>query len=427
MTGKRPRLFYGWLIVGVSAIGLFLGAPLLVFSFSVFFKPLVLNFHASRAAVSFAFSLSNTVGALWIAIGGMLIDRLGAKRVIIWTTLFYGMALISALWVGSGIWQLYLFFSIMGVALSGGPAPVPYGVVISHWFNRRRGLALGLAMMGIGVGSVVVPILAQRLITLFGWRVTYALFGVAVLLLPVPIVAALLQNDPAQRGLQPDGDESAPNPLLSPQDKQGMTWREIWHSPTFWMMICIFSLTGACVHGAILHMSAIFTDRGVSAERAAMAASLVGAALIVGRLGSGYLMDHFFAPRVAILFYGATTLGLAILWAGRSGSPALAASFLVGLGMGAEVETMGYMISRYFGLRAFGTTFGCAFGAFMLAGAAGVLLMGAGYDRFHSYTVPLAAFIGAMVLALLLLGRLGPYRYGVAREINPPLEPVPAA
>jgi MFS family permease len=424
MTSKRPRVFYGWLIVIVSAVGLFLGAPLVIFSFSVFFKPLVVNFHASRAAVSFAFSLMNTVGALWIPLSGVLIDRLGAKRVIIWMTLFYGLTLIAALWVGNSIWQLYLFFSILGIALSSGPVPVPYGAVISHWFNRHRGLALGLAMLGIGVGSVVVPVVAQRLITLFGWRITYALFGGAVLLVPLPIVAALLRNDPAELGLQPDGDETAPGSLLSPQSKQGITWHEIWHSPVFWMLICIFSLTGACVHGAIIHMSAIFTDRGVSAEHAALAASLIGAALIVGRLGSGYLLDHFFAPRVAILFYGATTLGLAMLWAGRSGTPALAASFLVGLGMGAEVETMGYMISRYFGLRAFGTAFGLAFGAFMLAGAAGVLLMGAGYDRFHSYTVPLAAFCGAMLLALLLLSRLGPYRYGVTREVSPPLEPV---
>lgn len=424
MISKRPRIFYGWLIVAVSAVGLFLGAPLVVFSFSVFFKPLALSFHASRSAVSFAFSLQNTVGALWIPASGMLIDRFGAKRVIIPTSLVYGLILISAWFVGSSIWQLYLFYSVLGIALTSGPAPVPYGVVISHWFNRHRGLALGISMLGIGMGSVVVPILAQRLITMFGWRVTYAVFGGAVLLLPVPIVAALLLNDPAQRGLQPDGDEVARGSLLSPQDKQGMTWHEIWHNPMFWMMICIFSLTGASVHGALLHMSAIFTDRGVSAERGALATSLVGAALIVGRLGSGYLLDRFFAPRVAILFYGATTLGLAMLWAGNSGTPALAASFLIGLGMGAEVETMGYMISRYFGLRAFGTAYGHAFGAYMLAGAAGVLLMGEGFDRFHSYTVPLGGFCGAMVLSLLLLSRLGPYRYGVTTEIKPPLEPV---
>jgi cyanate permease len=325
--------------------------------------------------------------------------------------------------VGSGLWQLYLLFLVLGVAMSSGPAPVPYGVVISHWFDRHRGLALGLSMMGIGVGSVVVPMLAQRLITMFGWRMTFAIFGGAVLLLSLPVVAALLQNDPRQRGLQPDGDERSGASQMQSQNTQGLTWREIWHSPAFWMLMCIFSLAGASVHGAVLHMSAIFTDRGVAAERAAIATSLVGAAVIVGRLASGYLLDRLFAPRVAMLFYGATAVGIAMLCAGISGPLALAASFLVGLGMGAEVESMGYMMSRYFGLRAFGTAYGYAFGAFLIAGSAGVFLMGAGYDRFHSYTVPLAGLCGAMVIALVLLGRLGPYRYGVEAETMRPIEP----
>ncbi len=93
MTRKRPRLFYGWLIVLLSAIGLFLGAPLLVFSFGVFFKSLATDFHANRTAVSFAFSLINIVGALWLPATGTLIDRFGAKRVIVSTSLLYGLAL----------------------------------------------------------------------------------------------------------------------------------------------------------------------------------------------------------------------------------------------------------------------------------------------------------------------------------------------
>jgi MFS family permease len=424
MTSKRPKLFYGWLIVFVSAVGLFLGAPLAVFSFSVFFKSLVVDFHATRAQVSFAFSLFNIMGALWIPFIGVLIDRLGAKRVILVSTLLYGLVLCSALWVKSDLWQLYLFFTALGIAMASGPAPVPYGVVISHWFNRYRGLALGVSMMGIGIGSVVVPILAQRLITNFGWRAAFAIFGGAVLLLPLPVLAALLQNDPGQRGLLSDGDEESQAVHLSQPNKQGLSWREIWHTPTFWIMICIFSLTGATVHGAILHMSAIFTDRGVTAERAAMATSLVGAAVIVGRLCSGFLLDHIFAPRVAILFYGATTVGIAILCVGRPGNVALVASFLIGLGMGAEVESMGYMVSRYFGLRVFGTAYGYTFGAFMISGSAGVLLMGAGYDRFHSYTVPLVGFCGAMVLALILLTRLGEYKYGVEADTNPTVKPL---
>jgi MFS family permease len=424
MTRKRRRLFYGWLIVFLCAIGLFLGAPLLVFSFSVFFKSLATDFHANRAAVSFAFSLMNIVGALWLPATGMLIDRFGAKRVIVSTSLFYGLALISALWVGSSLWQLYLLCAVLGITFTSGAAPVPYGVVISHWFNRHRGLALGLSMMGIGAGSVVVPVLAQRLIVSFGWRGAYAIFGAAVLLLPLPLVAAFLVNNPGQRNLQPDGDESPPDASLLPLEKQGLSWHAIWHDPTYWSMLCIFSLTGASIHAALLHLSAIFSDRGVSPQRVAIATSLVGAALIVGRLGSGYLLDRFFAPKVAILFYGATTLGIGILCAGTAGNLALVGAFLAGLGMGAEVEVMGYMITRYFGLLAFGSAYAYAFGAFMISGAAGVLLMGIGYDRFHSYTVPLAAFCTVMLLALILLTRLGPYRYGVEIETTHIINPV---
>jgi cyanate permease len=299
--------------------------------------------------------------------------------------------------------------------------------VISHWFNRYRGLALALSMMGIGVGSVVVPVLAERLIAMFGWRSAFAVFGGAVLLVPLPVLAGWLENDPAQRGLLPDGDEKAAVPHLPAQARTGMSWREIWHSPTFWLLLCIFSLAGASVHGVALHMAAIFTDSGVSAARAATATSLVGAAVIVGRLCSGYLLDRMFAPRVAILFYSATALGIAILCTGVSGNLAFAACFLSGLGMGAEVESMAYMVSRYFGLAAFGTSYGVAFGAFMISGSAGVLLMGAGYDRFHSYTVPLASFCAAMVLTMILLTRLGPYRYAVDTESSETIQPIQVA
>jgi len=427
MSSKRFRLFYGWLIVFLSAVGLFLGAPLVVFSFSVFFKPMVANFHASRGSVSFAFSLFNFVGALSIPCIGMVIDRFGAKRVILVSTALYGLALCTALWVGTSLWQLYFFFVLLGVAMASGPAPVPYGVVISHWFNRYRGLALGLSMMGIGIGSVVVPIFSQHLIDMFGWRSAFAIFGGAVLLVPLPVIAAWLQNDPQQRGLRPDGDEGIPLSHLPPQDKHGLSWREIWKSPTFWLLICIFSLTGASVHGVVLHIAAIFTDRGVSAAGAATATSLVGAAVVIGRLASGYLLDRIFAPHVAILFYSATMVGIAILCTGAHGNLALVAAFLAGLGMGVEVESMGYMISRYFGLAAFGAAYGVAFGAFMISGSAGVFLMGAGYDRFHSYAVPLVSFCVAMVLALILLTRLGRYRYEVGAESNQALEPMPVS
>ncbi len=421
MSARRP-LFYGWFIVLVSAIGLFLGAPLLVFSFSIFFKPLVDTFHAGRAAVSLAFSLFNFIGALWLPATGVLIDRFGPKRVILISTIIFGAVLCSTLWVGASLWQLYLLFGVLGIAMSSGPAPVPYGAVISHWFDRRRGLALSLCMMGIGTGSMIVPFLSHRLINAYNWRIAFAIFGAAVLLLPTPAIALFLKDDPAQLGVHPDGDTKATAPCASTEHALGLTWPEIWHSSTFWLLISIFMLVGLCTMGCVLHLSAILTDRGITADHAALATSIVGAAILIGRLAPGYLMDIFFAPRVSMLFFGATSLGTAMLCTNIHGNLILLASFLIGLATGAEAETLGYMVSRYFGLRCFATSYGVAFGAFMTAGSLGVLIMGAAYDHFHSYTVPLIALTAAMLIAVTLLSFLGPYRFAAEpRPHEPPL------
>ncbi|MFL6429645.1 MAG: MFS transporter [Acidobacteriaceae bacterium] len=423
MSSNRPRIFYGWWIILVSVAGELFGAPVSVYSFGIFLKPLVHDFHASRAAISFAFTLHNVIGALLLPAMGRLIDRVGARRVILALTAVFALALLSALGIGQGIWQLYVFYTALGVTLGAGPGPLSYGVVISHWFNRRRGLALGLVGLGIGIGAFAVPLMSQRLITNFGWRAAYAVFGGAMLLISIPVVAIFLQNDPSDRGLQADNAEPA---MEATANKEGLRWADIRRSADFWLMIVVFTLTSASMHAGVLHMPALLTDRGVSAGRAAMASAVIGISLIVGRLGSGYLLDRFFAPRIAMLFYGACAIGLGILWSGEARSSAMLAAFLVGLGMGSEVELMAYLVSRYFGLRSFATAYGYAFAAFMLAGAAGTLLMGAAYDHFHSYSVPLGCSCVAVICAVVLLARLGPYRYGVESEPKLPLEAVPA-
>jgi MFS family permease len=420
---KRPRIFYGWWIVLVSVAGVFLGAPVSVFSFGIFFKSLAHEFHAGRAAISFAFTLHNILGALLLPAWGWLIDRVGARRIILVLTAVFGVALVAALSIGHGIWQFYVFYAALGIALSAGPGPVSYGVVISHWFNRRRGLALGLMGLGVGVGAFAIPLISQRLIAHFGWRAAYAFFGAAILLVTVPVVATFLQNDPSERGLEEDGAEKA---VHAPAGKEGLPWAEIWRCADFWLLIVVFTLTSASMHAGVLHMPALLTDRGMSPARAAMVSGIVGVAVVVGRVGSGFLLDYFFAPRVAMAFYGACAAGLAILWSGQTRSIAVCAAFLVGLGMGSEAELMAYLVSRYFGLRSFATAYGYVFSAFMIAGAIGTLLMGAGFDHFHSYTVSLGCFCAASLVAVALLSRLGAYRFGVEAKRKPPLEPVAA-
>jgi MFS family permease len=421
-SSKRAKFFYGWWIVFTTALGLCLGGPpIAVFSFGVFFKFLVHEFHASRAAISFAFTLYNVFGAVCVPLVGRLIDRFGARKIILPATVLFALILISGRALGTGLWQFYIFYAALGL-IGSGTSPVPYGVVVSHWFNRRRGLALGFMMVGVGLGAILAPLLAQRFISAFGWRMAYALFGLIMLLIPFPFVAALLANDPADRGLLPDGVDPTQT-VLAPQPKsEGLTWHDIWHTPTFWLLVCAFFLTGASVHAGVLHMPALLTDRGLTPGRVAVATSVIGLSLLAGRLGSGYLLDRIFAPRVAMFFFGASALGMAILWSGGRGNIALIAAFLMGLGMGAEADIIAFLVSRYFGLRAFGSAFGHCFGAFMLAGALGTLLMGAGYDWTHSYTTPLAWFFSAMIVALALLARLGPYRYTADREESLVLE-----
>ena len=205
MSSRRPRTFYGWVIVLTAAIGLLLGyAPVFVYSFSVFIKSLAQDFHSSRTSISFAFTLANLMQSVGAPLVGRLVDRFGAHKVIVPSTVIFGLVLISFKYFSTSLWQLYVFFLLIGF-IGTGAAPVPYGIVVSRWFDKRRGLALGLMMFGISIGAILMPPVAQRLIALFGWRTAYAIVGFAVLAISVPIVGIFLKDSPEKMGLQPDG------------------------------------------------------------------------------------------------------------------------------------------------------------------------------------------------------------------------------
>lgn len=419
---QRPRVFYGWWVVAAASLGMFFSTgTIVVLSFGVFFKPLSQYFHAGRAAISLAFTLHGLVSAVCVPLIGRLIDCFGARRVILTGTSIFGLVLLSSGLVGVSITYLYLFYLALGL-VSGTTSPVPYGVIVSRWFDRQRGLALGLMAFGLGLGAIAMPLVAQRLIATFGWRATYTTFGCAALLISLPVVAAFLGEDPRKKGMWPDGIVPTQNAEQDTRHYEGLSWRDTWHHPTFWLLNGAFFLAGASMFACVLHMPALLTDRGVSSQGAAVASSVVGVALLIGRIGAGYLLDRIFAPRLAMLLFGGSALGIALLLAGSMGKLALVGAFLVGVGMGAEVDIIAYLMSRYFGLRALGTAFGYGFGSYAFGGALGVLLMGAGFDLTHSYTVPLAGFFIAMVMAAGLMARPGPYRY--AAQKNGELPPV---
>ena len=157
-------------------------------------------------------------------------------------------------------------------------------------------------------------------------------------------------------------------------------------------------------------MVPLLSDRGLGARAAALGSSLIGAAVMIGRIGTGYLLDRAFAARLASILFAASASGIALLLLGYR-SAAFAGAFLVGLGLGAEIDLIPYMTSRYFGLRAFGKVYSSVFAAFALAGALGTLIMGASFYRTRSYSGPLAGFLLATLLASVLMALLGPYHF----------------
>ena len=189
-----------------------------------------------------------------------------------------------------------------------------------------------------------------------------------------------------------------------------MSSHEAWHTGAFWLMLGAFFLISVSFHGYIVHLVPLLTDRGTSAQSAALVVSLGATGAVLGRVVGGYLLDHFFAPYVAIGFFCGFALGIFLLWSGASGGLVFVAAVLVGLGLGAEFDVMAYMVSRYFGLREFGEIYSYAFAAFTLGAVIGPLLMGVSFDSTGSYGPALAGFVVATLIAAGLMTQLGPYR-----------------
>jgi MFS family permease len=415
MRNAQPKVFYGWWVALTAALGLFLNtATIVVFSFGIFAKAIGQEFHGGRAKISLAFTIHNLTAALFIPLAGRLVDRYGPRKVLLPFTAVFGLILISSRFLSEAIWQLYVFYFALGV-VSGGAGAMPYTNVVSHWFDRHRGLAISVMMLGMGLGAIAIPSVVQRLVAALGWRLAYTVFGFSVLLIPLPVVAAFLKERPENMGLLPDGAGETQISKLVAANDVGLALHDAVRTSEFWIMVCSLFLLTASVHACFIHLPAILTDRGSSAPLAAFASSLFGIGLFLGRVGCGYLLDQFFAPRVAALLFSAVATGIAFLWLGHAIWSACIAAVLVGLGIGSEVDIIAYLTSRYFGLRSYGAIFGWIWAVFGVSGGLGAYLMGFGFDKTGSYVVPLIGFFFAAVLATLLIVSLGPYRYRVGR------------
>lgn len=397
VTGAESHA--AWLVVAASAVGLFLHfGSLLVNAFGVFLTTLCAQFGWTRGQVSLAFTLATLTAMLTMPLTGWLTDRLGARRpVLVCLTLFGGLYAALA-WLTPHLWHLYAVFLLLGM-VGPGTSAVPHASMISRWFTARRGLALGSAMCGTALGGVLWPTLSQVLLARFGWRQAYAISGGAVLLVAVPLLWAFFKEPVRVR--QTAKTEAAAASGLS----RGAALR----SQVLWLLLAAFFVISMSIQACMIHLVPLLQDRGMTAAQAAWAASLLGGAGMLARLGTGWLLDRLPADRIPTLAFGLVAVGIFLLWGQASGSLAYGAAFLIGLGYGAESATIPYLVSRYFGLRAFGEIYSYVFITVPFGGALGPGLMGAVFDRTGSYRWALLGCGLATVAAAALLLRLRSY------------------
>ena len=395
--------YYGWRVVLAACLGVMAGfGSLFVYTFSVFVKPLAKEFGWSREAVSGGFAIAAVTLGLCSPVLGRLIDRLGPRRIILICITVYAGAIASLALLHSGLWQFYLTCFVLGV-VGNGAAHLAYSRSISTWFQRRLGLALAFVMAGAGAGAMVLPVLAQSIISRSGWRTAYASLGGLALLLGLPLSWRYIR----ERGVVEHKSVSVSH--------SGMTWRQGLGSSAFWIVTAILFVSSISMNGAITQLSALLTDRGLSAGNAALCASLLGGSSLLGRIVVGWLLDRFFGPRVALAINLITALGILLLARASSFPAGCLAAALIGVGAGGEAATTPYLLTRYFGLRAFSTLYGLTWTFYAAAGAIGPVILGRAFDATGSYAsllVILAAALGVAAVTNLLLPRY-PESFGI--------------
>lgn len=394
-----------WLIVLGSALALMFGAvPILTYTPGLFMKPLQAEFGWNRAELSLGISLTQSIGIFSVFAAGWAMDRWGVKRVIAPLIVLFSIN-VALLTTMSSLTMFVILYVMFGVTYA-GLSPVGFLKSISAHFDERRGLAIGLALSGTALGAAFVPRFAELMISEHGWRTAYLALALLPALVALP-ATLLLVREPRTAAV-PETVASPETHSSSSDELPGLTIRQALARRAFWLLAGTVFLVSAVINGMSTHTVPFLTDHGYTPAAAAAVLTGIGFASVVGRIGSGYLFDRFFAPYVATFFFLLMIVGLYLLADLRSASLAM---ITVGLALGLELDILGYLVPRYFGLKRFGEIYGLMFGALNGGGAVGPFAMGAVYTAYGSYHYAFIAFALMLLCACGLVCKLGPYVY----------------
>jgi len=387
-----------WRILLGIILGLSAGVTsTLGYSHGALIAPLEAEFGWSRAYLSlgmtaFGFALLFT-GARW----GALADRFGARRVTVTSLLLYAGCLMATPMLIHVLpfWLVYFVTSVLG----GGASAVTLTKPINDNFTRARGMAIGIAFAGIGLGAFWVPLATMWLITTGGWTLAYYGMGTMALLV-APILWHLLV---------PKMPVIMSTARIPNQPLPGLTAHQAARTADFWLLIAIGTSLTLGIVGITTHLIPLLQSAGASPEYAVGTASILGLSSMAARLLVGLALDRTKGPVVAIIVPLVASAGILLLLPGIAFAPL--AVLLIGLAFGAEVDMVAYFTSRYFGRKEFGAIYGWMFGTFAIAGGCAAYMSGTLYDHFGDYRLAMIVCVILTGLAALLASRLGTYRY----------------
>lgn len=412
MSKKMAEFRRGWRSLLAAAIGNGSGLSGLAFyTFGVFVLPLVAAFGWTRGEVSIAASFLIIGTAITAPLVGSMIDRFGARRVglISMVALAIGYALLTTIdgTIGT-FYAAWLGLSLIG----GGTTPVVWTRTVNIWFDRGRGLALGLALAGSGLAGVFAPLLVTKVIAAYGWQGGYLAIGAFILVVSTPLIALLLQERPVAGGALPAGVGSADTAAEPTTPLPGLELAQALRDLAFWKIAVGFFLVSAVIAALIINLIPLLVDRGLDASKAAGIAGVMGIAVLVGRVVIGMLLDHLPSSLVAAVVLGLCALGCFVLSLPDAPLWVVGVSVLsLGLAAAAEVDLVAYLSSRFFGMRAYGKVYGWQLTSFYLGAAVGPLAAGMAYDRFGSYLPTLYFASAALLFGALVTATLGKPRF----------------
>jgi predicted MFS family arabinose efflux permease len=392
-----------WTVVLAAACGAGAGITGMSFySLGILIGPLTDTFGWSHAEVSAAKTVLTSGFILTAPFVGYVADRLGVRRIAMLSLGLLSLAMFWMTQIGPSLTSFYLSLLVLAVA-GGATTPLVWTRAVASWFHQRRGLAMALTLSGTGVIGVITPPLQNALIQRYDWRAAYVCMGVVALLALIPIALFFREN----RGTAADASANVPqgdNQALQP----GFTVREALHSRVFWQLCGAFFLVGGSVSALSVHLVPLIIEEGLDRGTAAGIASVMGIAVILGRLLTGYLVDRFHPPRVAALFLIAPVLGCLLLLGDHvTMAVVVMAVACIGLAAGSEVDLVPFLTARYFGLKAYGKVYSWIFIAFYTGVGLGPPLLGHMFDRYGNYDLGLTWLIPVLALGVAVVATLG--------------------